>query len=45
MIYMWLVAEVYMLYYVALSSSNVQHTVGLRNEHVDHIDIDNWKKS
>ena len=41
----WLVAKVYMLSYVTLSSSNVQHAVGLRNKHVDHIDIDNWKIS
>ena len=41
----WLVAKVYVLYYVTLFSSNVQHAVGLRNEHVDNIDIENWKIS
>ena len=45
MISIWLVAKVYMLYYVTLCSSNIQHAVGLGNEHVDHIDIDNWKIS
>lgn len=34
-----------MLYYVTLCSSKVQHAVGFRNEHVDHIDINNWKIS
>jgi hypothetical protein len=45
MIYIWLVLKVYVLYYVTVCSSNVQHAVGLRNKHVDHIDIDNWKIS
>ena len=45
MIYIWLVLKVYVLYYVTFCSSNVQHAVGLRKEHVDHIDIDNCKIS
>jgi len=45
MIYIWLVLKVYVLYYITICSSKVQHAVGLRKEHVDHIDIDNWKIS
>jgi len=45
MIYIWLVLKVYVLYYVTVCSSNVQHAVSLRKEHVDHINIDNWKIS
>ena len=45
MIYIWLVLKVYVLYYVTVCSSTVQLAVGFRKEHVDHIDIDNWKIS